>query len=883
MAFELVYTSVPKGIRSGSSGFCTVAYTNGLAANLIVQLESMSAYKAYFPHYDANAALNPVSFSHFVYKHSGQEHHILSRICFYGQDYTRRSNKLASHIVMSSSEISAVPGGPADVFLLDGIVRSEWQGEPELFQKQLHIDAPEQPLRPAERWQEYCGDAGWAGVLAESFLKNPDKPAFIVFDPLKHADMLELIREALMLLPPAARWKVTFNTYLTMMPAGLQCSWRCCVPGSDMLREAHRTPGILVIDLTRPIPPASESGLVQVARTGIAPEPPKPAANSAPPLPPVPPPVIPASAPPQQEKPESGAGTDAAESGAAVPPVIVSPVNTRTPLRITIPKINNAQPRGIQNHPYYQNAVGNGNYRNYRAESAYKGSPSQNGKSKTGILLGGLIAALILAGASAFAIFLWWESSYVTPNTADAERLNPKKTANNGKRRNKNPGKGQQPAGNEKTGGEEPNPSPERDKLAQKSGESKQPEAKEKKGGTKPNSSPKNAPDVPLKNTKPAPSKQLEGKVVNPDYVWQVMQKINNRDDWKGDTWRSSSPVVTPNHGLKVKNVIVSAIWTPSPGKDIPVDKDKNKVVFDSESRELTAKGEQLKGVGLATITLFQYQVQLLDNGFLEFRRKEKDNVKVLTWESLELSNGTTISCKFTPGKTFINPKDTEIKVRRSNGNVSVTLEKVPSELSKQINELSKQISKNPTPYLVFRFNDGEFQIPLKKDKTGIFKGTKVLVQLNQSKRDFIDKLKKDPRLKANIASAKKQVKAKIKSAKKQNKDGSGITNEDKDGSGITEEDVAKFSAGTLFGMPVEKIKQLLKLFKLDTGKDNLSKQFQKCVKRSEKKFELDKLEDKKWKELQKKLKSPETRTETEICCGKFPYMRIDKSKIKCE
>ena len=72
MAFELVYTSAPKGIRIGSSGFCVVACTNGLSANLVSQMEGLSAYKPYFPHYDASAALNPVAYSHYIYTSSGQ-------------------------------------------------------------------------------------------------------------------------------------------------------------------------------------------------------------------------------------------------------------------------------------------------------------------------------------------------------------------------------------------------------------------------------------------------------------------------------------------------------------------------------------------------------------------------------------------------------------------------------------------------------------------------------------------------------------------------------------------------------------------------------------------------------------------------------------------
>jgi|GEM_PF-6588481 len=272
MAFELVYTSVPQGIRPGSSGFCTVAYTNGLAANLILQLEGMSAYKAYFPHYDENANNNPVSYSHYIYSNSGGRHHILSRVCFYGLDYTKRSNKLAHHLVVSQQEANASDGGPASVFRQDGLFFTEWTGGPELFPKQKAIGPADEPLRTAQTWQEYTGDAGWAGVLAEAYLKSPAKPVFIIFDPLRHTDTLSLVSEAMMLLPREARWKVSFNTYLTTLPAGLQCSWRFCVPNSDPLKEARRVPGTVVIDLTRPMDAAPDGKLVQVARTGQLPQ-----------------------------------------------------------------------------------------------------------------------------------------------------------------------------------------------------------------------------------------------------------------------------------------------------------------------------------------------------------------------------------------------------------------------------------------------------------------------------------------------------------------------------------------------------------------------------------------------------------------------------------
>ena len=269
MAFELIYTSVPQGIRPGSSGFCTVAYTYGLAANIALQLESLSAYKPCFPPYDENAGHNPVAYSHYLYSTSGEVFHILSRICFYGLDYTKRSNKLAHHIVLTEAEMNGASGGPTSLFLQEGLFRIRWTESPQLFRQQLEIQAPVPVIRPASTWERYTGDAGWAGMVAQAYLNEPEKPVFIIFDPLVHDELLSLAEEALLLLPAEMRWGVSFNTYFTALPAGIRCCWRFCPPGSEMLREARRTPGTLVIDLTGRLPQTPDGELQRVARTGI--------------------------------------------------------------------------------------------------------------------------------------------------------------------------------------------------------------------------------------------------------------------------------------------------------------------------------------------------------------------------------------------------------------------------------------------------------------------------------------------------------------------------------------------------------------------------------------------------------------------------------------
>ena len=273
MAYELVYTSVPNGLQPGSSGFCIVAHTNGLAANLARQLEALSAYKAYFPHYDANATKNPVSFAHYRWQANGNTYDILSRVCFYGQDYSKRSNKLAHHLVLSSKEISSISSGPTAVFQQKGLFRTEWNLPPQLFPEQVVIQPPEQNLQPARTWEQYAGDAGWAGVLANGYLTNPSRPAYIIFDPLRHLNLLALVQEALMLLPVNQRWQLSFNTYFNLLPAGMECAWRFVTPDAKNLKELRHSPGNLIIDLTQPLPAPPENRLTQAARSGkLAPE-----------------------------------------------------------------------------------------------------------------------------------------------------------------------------------------------------------------------------------------------------------------------------------------------------------------------------------------------------------------------------------------------------------------------------------------------------------------------------------------------------------------------------------------------------------------------------------------------------------------------------------
>ncbi|MEN6450395.1 MAG: hypothetical protein ABFC96_07890 [Thermoguttaceae bacterium] len=331
MSQELVYTSVPRGLAPGSHGFCTVACTRGMSANLMRQLESLSGYRQLFATQDASAAMNPVAFSHLMLTVGGRRCHVLSRVCDAGADYSQRSNKFAHHVVLDAAELP--PGGPAWLLGRQGFMRSGWDAEPSLLPAGPAVPSADAPPAVCRAWQKLVGDAGWAGVLAETAAKTPGQQATMIFRP--GTDALSLLAEALALLPKERRWGVSLNTYFTKLPPGVVCQWRCLADGTPEAAAARRSPPAgLLLDLCRPLGRAAEGPYVQAARTGRMPAAVAPSATSDAEL-------IAAlqdgepsaaqsgvdlsSLPPQERRREAAYGLEADPTSANYPPPLVEP------------------------------------------------------------------------------------------------------------------------------------------------------------------------------------------------------------------------------------------------------------------------------------------------------------------------------------------------------------------------------------------------------------------------------------------------------------------------------------------------------------------------------------------------------------------------------
>ncbi len=265
MSQELFYTSAPAGLKPGSKGFCTVAMTAGMSGILMQRLEMLSGYRELFPTGDERSEQNPIAWSHWRLSVAERTANLLSRVCSAGMDYTRRANTFAHHVVIDASEQS--PGGPAWLMSQPGLMESTWDGSPRLLPRGRPIPIGEDAPGVCLAWEAATGDAGWAGVLAETVLSDASNVAYLIYLP--GADVLSLIREAMALLPPRQRWLTTFCTYFTELPAGLTCSWRCCVAGTAAAKDAHRHASTgVIIDLTQQMNSAHNSPLVEAARTG---------------------------------------------------------------------------------------------------------------------------------------------------------------------------------------------------------------------------------------------------------------------------------------------------------------------------------------------------------------------------------------------------------------------------------------------------------------------------------------------------------------------------------------------------------------------------------------------------------------------------------------
>ena len=199
MPLQLIFTSAPRGLVAGRSGYCTVARHRSIPDRLAQILESLGT-----PHQNLQGA----TYTFRIIEASNANWFVLSRFVARGLDYSQRDNRLAHHIIFTAEEAAVLPPPAAIAFRWNGWL-SEWTKEPTWLTEDprpLILDnAPS--LRPASGWREFSGTGAKA-----AWLVNEVGPATLCLtQPPEDKILLRLLAESAALLGNSA-WYATFTS-----------------------------------------------------------------------------------------------------------------------------------------------------------------------------------------------------------------------------------------------------------------------------------------------------------------------------------------------------------------------------------------------------------------------------------------------------------------------------------------------------------------------------------------------------------------------------------------------------------------------------------------------------------------------------------------------
>ena len=245
MALQLVYTSAPKLLDAGRSGFGVVARSKSLPPLAANAIERFSKY----------ANMQGTDRSRIVMAHrkvtiGSSRLHVLSRIRDSGSDHTGRTNHIAHHLIFSPLEIRQAIAQrltPADVFAqftwLD-----RWEGAPKAYDSSadVHIGnfLPNYSATRRAAWTATTGEPLHARLLAWD---GAPKSGSLIFPA--GIGTLPLLGEAL--AECQNPWEKTFTTSLEPTDELAELDWVLASQSdaSAISRVSSRT----VFDISRPL------------------------------------------------------------------------------------------------------------------------------------------------------------------------------------------------------------------------------------------------------------------------------------------------------------------------------------------------------------------------------------------------------------------------------------------------------------------------------------------------------------------------------------------------------------------------------------------------------------------------------------------------------
>lgn len=242
MAWQLIYTSAPRLLEAGRTGFGTVARHRAVSGMLASSVERFSQF-ARLPGHDPRRTIHACR----ILTVGSGTYHVLSCVQDAGSDYTGRTNHIAHHLIVEPREVRALAAAgitPADV--LQGMRwRTTWTDGPRYLETAEEVDLSAFKAPASRAWASITGSPASAGILwSQDVLKG----CYLVTPAGVNA--LELFQESL-LQEPAQAWQCRFTTCLEPTDDPADFRW-VALPDSSPLRPQVESSSRVVLDLTTP-------------------------------------------------------------------------------------------------------------------------------------------------------------------------------------------------------------------------------------------------------------------------------------------------------------------------------------------------------------------------------------------------------------------------------------------------------------------------------------------------------------------------------------------------------------------------------------------------------------------------------------------------------
>ncbi|MDB6155987.1 MAG: hypothetical protein JWL90_4440 [Chthoniobacteraceae bacterium] len=253
MAWQLIYTSAPRSLEAGRSGFGTVARHRAISPLLVSAIERASQFSR-LPGADAGRVI----FCYRLIAVAGARYPVLSAIRDAGADYTGRTNHIAHHLIADPREIAQLGANgpsPADLLLAMKWAAS-WSEAPRYFETAEEVAlAAIRPQSTGAGWAKIAGNANHAWLLASG---DASRGAYII-QP-EGVNLRALFAESLRLMPERL-WQTSFTTSLQPSDEPGDFRW-IGIEERSSLRSQIETSGRPILNLASPDTLPSIEGVV---------------------------------------------------------------------------------------------------------------------------------------------------------------------------------------------------------------------------------------------------------------------------------------------------------------------------------------------------------------------------------------------------------------------------------------------------------------------------------------------------------------------------------------------------------------------------------------------------------------------------------------------